>query len=115
LGVDFISTCAPTFTRGWDIGLADIQTADLFTDLPFETSRTYRSTGNGVQVQMGDVVFLRSGSDHIVIVRGRTAIGTIIAPPPTLVDRLTAKGGGIATGTICNLHTRSGDFDILVN
>jgi hypothetical protein len=116
LGLDFISTCAPGFTKGWDSGLADIQAADLLTDLPCETSRTYRATAEGITgVHEGDTVFLRPSGDTITVIRGRTRVGVIRCPPPSLVETINAVGRGIATGTVSKLYKRSGDFEVRVN
>jgi hypothetical protein len=116
LGVDFISTCTPTFTKGWDSGLADIQTADLFTDLPYESNRTYRAAAEGrTEVKPGDTVFLRACGASIIVVRGRAQVGVIRHPPPALLERISATGRGIAVGTVSKVHQRSGDFDVLVN
>jgi hypothetical protein len=116
LGLDFISTCTPTFTRGWDTALADVQTADLFTDLPTEQRRTYRVTPGGQPgVQSGDSVFLHPQGDRVVVVRGRTPAGEIASPPPALLESLRTAGRGIATGTVTKLHPRSGAFDVRVN
>jgi hypothetical protein len=114
LGVDFVTTCTPTFTKGWDAGLADVQTADLFTDMPTEASRTCRAAATEA-VQAGETVFMRLCDAEVSIVRGRTPVGVIRNPPSSLTDRLRAEGGGIATGTITKTYPRSGDFDVRVN
>lgn len=114
MGVDFVTTCTPTFVKGWDIGLADIQTADLFTDLPCEAARTYRAAAEaGATVAVGDTVFLRPCGAAVSVVKGRTSVGLIAKPPSTLVERLGAAG--IATGTVSKMHRRSGGFDVRAN
>jgi hypothetical protein len=116
LGVDFVKTCTPTFTKGWDTGLAAVQTADLFTDMPTETTRTSRASAeNGAAVQPGETVFLRSAGSEVAVILGRTKVGVIRNPPSSLANRIAGEGGGIATGTVSKVHKRSGDFDVRVN
>ena len=116
MGVDFITTCTPTFERGWDIGLADAQTANLFSDLPNETTRTCRATPtDGANVAVGDAVLLRPCGEIVIVIRGRSEIGRIGYPPASLLDRIARDGRGIATGTVTRTYPRSGDFEVCVN
>ena len=116
MGVDFVTTCTPTFERGWDIGLADAQSANLFSDLPNETTRTCRATATGgAPVAVGDAVFLRPCGDAVAVIRGRCEIGRIGNPPASLLDRIATTGRGIATGTVTRTFPRSGDFEVCVN
>jgi hypothetical protein len=116
LGVDFVTTCTPTFTKGWDTGLADVQTADLFTETPTEATRTYRvAADDGTAPQPGEAVFLRPSGGEVVVVHGRTRVGVISKSPASLVERIIGQGRGIATGTVTKVYKRSGDFDVRVN
>lgn len=116
MGVDFTTTCTPTFERGWDIGLADAQSANLFSDLPNETTRTCRATPtDGVTVAVGDPVFLRTRGDAVAVIRGRSEIGRIGNPPTSLLDRIANAGCGIATGSVTRTFPRSGDFEVRIN
>lgn len=114
MGVDFVTTCTPTFTKGWDTGLADVQKADLFTDMPTEASRTYRAAADD-SVQPGETVFLRPCGAEVAVIRGRSQIGVIRNPPSSLTNRISGEGRGIATGTITKVYKRSGDFDVRAN
>lgn len=116
MGVDFVTTCTPTFERGWDIGLSDARTADLFSDLPNESTRTCRATPTGgVAVAVGDTIFLRPCGGEVSVIRGRSEVGRIGSPPTTLLDRIATTGRGVATGTVTRVFPRSGDFEVCVN
>ncbi len=112
MGLDFITTCTPTFQRSWDRGRAELLQPDLFQRHPQLEGRSFRlSAAEGTSVREGEEVLLRRCADDLMAYWGRVRVGVMANPPRALIDAVEQAGGALCA-RVQHVHPRSGAADI---
>jgi hypothetical protein len=111
VGLDFITTCTPTFQRSWDRGREELLEPNLFRRHPQLEGRTFRlSPAEGAGLREGDEVLLRWCGEELVAYRDRARVGVVASPPQSLLQAVEQVGGALCA-YVNHVHPRSGEAD----
>jgi hypothetical protein len=114
VGLDFITTCTPTFQRSWDRNRVELTEPDLFRRHPELAGRTFRlAPSEGGGVGEGEAIILRWCATDLMAYRERSLVGVVANPPRALLDAIDQAGGALCA-RVERVHRRSGAADISI-
>ncbi|MEJ1961765.1 MAG: hypothetical protein WDO56_09535 [Gammaproteobacteria bacterium] len=112
MGVDFMQRSAPSFKKAWNNGKIELATPCLFTRQPGTRARSVLAQASpGGQPASGASVTVMCDDAGLVVLSGTHAIGRIGSPPSDELKRIN-EAGGIALGTVGEIHPISETFDV---
>lgn len=94
MGIDFIRKRARWFRKGLDKRRVELGTPGLFSRALESVPRSYvASVGTGESITLGEELCVCLKGDQLVALRGIRQVACFSAPPPELLNGLTASFG----------------------
>lgn len=113
MGAEFLSRTKKTIRKTIDNHRVALATANLFSTIPAEKSRTYLGTiSSGVALAAGESFIVEARkSGSVTLRRGNDTVGTMDNPSMQVVSSIQ-QSSGVARAIVQRVHIVSGKVDV---